>query len=69
MPAIDAQLISGCRSLCGSPIRCVDSQRNLKVADDGVLKRTRGKDSIPARRRILSDSANAFDDMLDIRAL
>jgi hypothetical protein len=42
---------------------------NLKVADDCVLERARGEYSIPARRRILSDSAYAFDDMLDIRAL
>ena len=38
----------------------------LKVADDCVLERTRGKHGIPARRRSLGDSANAFDDMLDL---
>src|ERR1035437_8132339 len=42
---------------------------NLKVADDCVLERTRGKHGIPARRRILNDSANAFDDLLGVRTL
>ena len=54
-------------------MRLVDPLRRLaqylKVSDDCVLERTRGKDSIPAQCRILSDSANARNDMLDIGAL
>ena len=42
---------------------------NLKVADDCVLERTRGKDGIAGRRRIFGDSANALDDVLDVRTL
>src|ERR1017187_2394289 len=69
MPAIDGQLISGCRCLCGSPTRCVRLAEYLKVANDCVLECSRSQDSISTGCGILGDSANALDDMLDIRAL
>src|ERR1035438_4351297 len=69
MPAIDIQLISGMPLLVRgvNPLRRL--AKNLKVANNCVLKRMREKDSVPALSGILPDSANALDDMLDIRAL
>jgi hypothetical protein len=42
---------------------------HLKVANDCVLKRSRREDSISAWCGILCDSADALNDMLDIRSL
>ncbi len=42
---------------------------HLKVADDCVLKGSRGEDGTPAGGGILGDSANALEDMFQIRAL
>jgi hypothetical protein len=54
-------------------VRLADPLRRLaeylKVANDGVLKCSRSKDSISARCGILGDSANALNDMFDVCAL
>ena len=51
----------------GNPLRRL--AENLKIANDCILECPRGKDRIPAGCGILADSANALDDMLDVRAL
>src|ERR1017187_5759749 len=54
-------------------VRCFDPLRrlaeNLKVANNCVLKRMRDKDRVSALTGIFGDSANALENMLDIRAL
>ena len=69
MPAIDRQLISECRCLCDFIEPLSGLAENLQVTNDRVLERARGKNRFPAGCRVLDNPANAFENMLDIRAL